>query len=413
MKRRLEYVDSKSQKFWEVEVSDTNVLITYGKIETEGRQQEKSFASKEDADKFALKKINEKLKKGYTEISTKTSTTDKKSNVQNDKPIDPIQKEKSNVDSTKNFEIIAKVGQGAPFFLDNGNLLLISQNWDTRQLNLKELDSQSNFKEPINLGVIKGFRDTPISRALNSKGDKILCGYKSHKLCAWPSTKNLIQSIKGPRYNSNPNSLSFSPDGKLFAIADGGYITPSDRWIRIYETETGKEVNKLKSDGWVYEYLEFSDNQTIITYSLELDCETPMEKRLIACWDIKKNTQNWVYKSEVINVPFIDSKGEHIFVLYNDRNHILKISIEKGEMVDHIKLQHPVSHLCGVINNHFIVSIKDSIFLIHNGKMELLMHNCPTGLRAMAKHEKSNIIAIQQRDAKDESDVYIIKIGNE
>lgn len=43
--------------------------MIWGKIGTEGRTGEKTFASAEDCDKEVGKLINEKLRKGYREIS--------------------------------------------------------------------------------------------------------------------------------------------------------------------------------------------------------------------------------------------------------------------------------------------------------------------------------------------------------
>lgn len=68
MNGRLEFKDDKSQKFWEYKVSGTEVTITYGKIGTEGRIDEKCFVTEADAISFAEKKRDEKIKKGYQKM---------------------------------------------------------------------------------------------------------------------------------------------------------------------------------------------------------------------------------------------------------------------------------------------------------------------------------------------------------
>ncbi|MCI5058655.1 MAG: WGR domain-containing protein [Flavobacteriales bacterium] len=74
MRKRLEYVDDKSSKFWTVLVERQTVNITYGKIGTEGRESIKEFDNLEDAEEFAKKKLNEKLKKGYIEVQIEIKT---------------------------------------------------------------------------------------------------------------------------------------------------------------------------------------------------------------------------------------------------------------------------------------------------------------------------------------------------
>ena len=66
--RRFEYVDEKSNKYWEIEVQNTEVLTRYGRIDTTGQETIKSFASNTEADLAAMKLITSKLKKGYQEV---------------------------------------------------------------------------------------------------------------------------------------------------------------------------------------------------------------------------------------------------------------------------------------------------------------------------------------------------------
>lgn len=67
MKRYFEFQDSKSYKFWQVEIEGNHFTVTYGKIGTAGSAKTTECASAEAAEKEANKLISEKTKKGYVE----------------------------------------------------------------------------------------------------------------------------------------------------------------------------------------------------------------------------------------------------------------------------------------------------------------------------------------------------------
>ena len=67
MKRRFEFIEGSSAKFYEVLVSGNEVSVTFGRIGTNGQTQTKQFANSADAQKHADKLIAQKLGKGYVE----------------------------------------------------------------------------------------------------------------------------------------------------------------------------------------------------------------------------------------------------------------------------------------------------------------------------------------------------------
>jgi len=67
MKRRFEYQDDKSHKFWEIELDGRELTVRFGKSGTKGQTRTKSFPDQAAADKEAQTKIREKCKKGYEE----------------------------------------------------------------------------------------------------------------------------------------------------------------------------------------------------------------------------------------------------------------------------------------------------------------------------------------------------------
>jgi predicted DNA-binding WGR domain protein len=67
-RRRFEYRDEKSNKFWEVTVAAETVTVRYGRIGSDGTTQDKTYGSAAEAMAAAEKQIGEKLKKGYAEV---------------------------------------------------------------------------------------------------------------------------------------------------------------------------------------------------------------------------------------------------------------------------------------------------------------------------------------------------------
>ncbi|GAB1511288.1 DUF4132 domain-containing protein [Actinophytocola sp. KF-1] len=68
--RRLEYIGGGSAKFWEGVVQGSDVVVSWGRIGTDGQSKRKEFASAEAAGAFLAKQADEKIKKGYTDAGT-------------------------------------------------------------------------------------------------------------------------------------------------------------------------------------------------------------------------------------------------------------------------------------------------------------------------------------------------------
>jgi len=69
MPRRFEFVGGSSAKFWEVGVSECDVIVRYGRLGTDGQTLNKSFSDGVAAQRHAEKLISEKLGKGYVECA--------------------------------------------------------------------------------------------------------------------------------------------------------------------------------------------------------------------------------------------------------------------------------------------------------------------------------------------------------
>lgn len=66
-RRQLEYVDGKSNKFWNIELSGSSHTVHYGRIGTAGQTKTKEFSSAEEARASYEKLLEQKLKKGYVD----------------------------------------------------------------------------------------------------------------------------------------------------------------------------------------------------------------------------------------------------------------------------------------------------------------------------------------------------------
>jgi predicted DNA-binding WGR domain protein len=67
--RRFEFVEGGSSKFWEPEVQGATFIVTFGRIGTAGQRKEKAFPDAEAAQREYDKKVAEKLREGYREVS--------------------------------------------------------------------------------------------------------------------------------------------------------------------------------------------------------------------------------------------------------------------------------------------------------------------------------------------------------
>ena len=67
----MEFVGGSSEKFWEITVAGTEVTVRFGRLGTNGQTQTKRFESEQAAATHAARLIEEKLVKGYVEVSSR------------------------------------------------------------------------------------------------------------------------------------------------------------------------------------------------------------------------------------------------------------------------------------------------------------------------------------------------------
>src|SRR4029453_10261889 len=67
--RRFEFLEGHSNKFWCPELQGNTFIVTYGRIGTAGQRKEKAFPDEDSARREYDKKVAEKLREGYTEVT--------------------------------------------------------------------------------------------------------------------------------------------------------------------------------------------------------------------------------------------------------------------------------------------------------------------------------------------------------
>jgi predicted DNA-binding WGR domain protein len=68
--RRFEFVEGSSAKFWMAEVQGSTFIVVYGRLGTDGQRKEKEFDDEESARREYDRKVAEKLREGYHEVSS-------------------------------------------------------------------------------------------------------------------------------------------------------------------------------------------------------------------------------------------------------------------------------------------------------------------------------------------------------
>lgn len=67
--RRFEFVEGTSAKFWMAELQGSTFIVVYGRLGTDGQRKEKEFDDEEGARREYERKVAEKLREGYHEVS--------------------------------------------------------------------------------------------------------------------------------------------------------------------------------------------------------------------------------------------------------------------------------------------------------------------------------------------------------
>ncbi|HYO55418.1 WGR domain-containing protein [Archangium sp.] len=75
--RRFEFVEGSSAKFWMADVQGNTFIVVFGRLGTEGQRKEKEFSNEESARREYERKVAEKLREGYREVSAEAPVAPK------------------------------------------------------------------------------------------------------------------------------------------------------------------------------------------------------------------------------------------------------------------------------------------------------------------------------------------------
>jgi predicted DNA-binding WGR domain protein len=75
--RRFEFVEGSSAKFWMAEVQGNTFIVVFGRLGTDGQRKEKEFPDEAGARREYERKVAEKLREGYHEVSQETPAAPK------------------------------------------------------------------------------------------------------------------------------------------------------------------------------------------------------------------------------------------------------------------------------------------------------------------------------------------------
>jgi predicted DNA-binding WGR domain protein len=73
--RRFEFTDAKAHKFWSISLAGSSHTVQFGRIGTAGQTQTKEFSIAAEAQRSYEKLIDEKLRKGYVEVTEGNGST--------------------------------------------------------------------------------------------------------------------------------------------------------------------------------------------------------------------------------------------------------------------------------------------------------------------------------------------------
>jgi len=183
---------------------------------------------------------------------------------------------------------------GTLAFLPNGNLLLLERRWQEHCVVVHEFaPSGAGDWSEVRAVTLKGVRGSPIGCAVSPDGARLAAGQKTAKVYSWPAGK-AVASLPAVTYQLEYTSLGFSPSGALVVVADGGYISPRNRKVTVYDVATGDKRAVIKTDEWHFVQAMMLDESSVITLGLAVDWEfddsETSGERVLGCYDAQGAT---------------------------------------------------------------------------------------------------------------------------
>ena len=236
-------------------------------------------------------------------------------------------------------------------FLANGDLMVLERRWETLLGQQTSTPDKRVLAHQFAAGAwtkvaeqaIKMPLGSPLGCAASPDGAAVAAGYKTVTLVAWPSGK-VMASLKGVKYPLERDSVCFSPSGARLAVADGGYVTPVDRWLRVYDARDGMDLAKILTDEFSVWQTLMPDDDTVLVWGLRHDYDynsTREPQRVLACYDVPTGEVRWRrrYWSQGhrmaldVHAGRLWTSGEHVIEL-EDRLSGVERSLESLSLED-------------------------------------------------------------------------------
>ena len=242
--RRFEFVDSTSNKFWEVDVKGKTLNVTFGKIGTKGQSKPKDFATPEKANTEMEKLIKEKTGKGYVEVGGKAVKEAKpagKSAAAKKSSAGGMGKELSKAEKKAKVEKLIAMYVGGQWELARGMLEAAQEeHWLFEEL-LEGCKVEDGI--PVPSIVILGYLENECDESI--KAELLMLEFMSHL----PKDLEELQKMRdelGLKFKANMLSKYWKEiaKDKFEGVKYGGPVNFSDRW---YEDRAVKIVGVEKA----------------------------------------------------------------------------------------------------------------------------------------------------------------------
>lgn len=245
MKKHLKYIDGNSDKFWQIEVSEINYTVTYGKNGTSGVSQTKTFTTAEECLKAAEKILAEKIKKGYSEsgeVIAATKTDPKTGKISN---INEILNEYDSILKQKKIELLL------PFLIKNskGNLDPIRKHIKKNKrywMTFVDLSLEPGYKKITNRNWDWGMRgDDKIKEIITLSAFAL---YDKTDILSFDEALNFLEKA------NNPQILEI-------------LLWAKPNWIEFYLLDRFRKSDWLNFD---YKSLRFLEESNLVNFNPEL-----------------------------------------------------------------------------------------------------------------------------------------------
>ena len=160
-------------------------------------------------------------------------------------------------------------GSGTVGFTEDGSGVLLERIHErqtaAKGVELRAFDASGSIAVEHTLKQVP--KGIPVGCAVSPTGEQVAAGFKSVPLFDVPTGKK-VGSFKGPKRHVGRESLAFSPDGARLAIADGSYVNPRDRNVRVFDIASGEEQVRIKTPAWQMDQVVFAGDDLLVLSGL-------------------------------------------------------------------------------------------------------------------------------------------------